>query len=308
MKIVPLALCLFLALAGGGDVVEAGRRSRHRRPDYKLLVLGDSYVDAGNLPRSADRSLTSRGWYWPYGISDGNRPSGRFSDGMVQSDFVARILGLDESPPAYSTLGPKDDVDPSGVNLAVGGSGVLMGTPTLGQQVDQLRSLMMAMGRGVTDEIRSVVKRLLDDVGVVNTMPPMGCVPWESARNNHTRCESRGNMMSDVHNTALRQKLAEFKQARPGPPARPQLRLQRLRAGRRRRHHLHQQTAGVLRCMAALRRLLRPGGPVGTPAVHPLPQPRPALLLGLHAPHPGRMEGRHGHPPRSPQGVPTQRR
>ncbi|TVU41257.1 hypothetical protein EJB05_14760 [Eragrostis curvula] len=211
MKIVPLALCLFLALAGGGDVVEAGRRSRHRRPDYKLLVLGDSYVDAGNLPRSADRSLTSRGWYWPYGISDGNRPSGRFSDGMVQSDFVARILGLDESPPAYSTLGPKDDVD-----LAVGGSGVLMGTPTLGQQVDQLRSLMMAMGRGVTDEIRSVVKRLLDDVGVskvvVNTMPPMGCVPWESARNNHTRCESRGNMMSDVHNTALRQKLAEFKQ------------------------------------------------------------------------------------------------
>lgn len=74
---------------------------------------------------------------------------------------------------------------------------------------------MMHLSGSVTDEIKVVVRRLLEDVGVakvmVNTMPPMGCMPWESVRNNHTSCEARGNMMSDVHNAALRQKLAEFK-------------------------------------------------------------------------------------------------
>lgn len=56
--------------------------------------------------------------------------------------IAAKILGLDESPPASRTLGPNDDVDPSGVNFAVGGTGVLTGTPTLGQQIDQLASLV----------------------------------------------------------------------------------------------------------------------------------------------------------------------
>jgi len=33
----------------------------------------------------------SRAWFYPYGISDsahGNRPTGRVSDGMVQSDIL----------------------------------------------------------------------------------------------------------------------------------------------------------------------------------------------------------------------------
>ncbi|GJM99790.1 hypothetical protein PR202_ga16924 [Eleusine coracana subsp. coracana] len=236
----------------GGHV--EGRPSRHRRgsPSYKLFVFGDSFVDVGNINKT-ENSLMSRSWYYPYGSSDAanhKRPTGRFSDGVVQSDLVAEILGLEESPPAFRTLGPNDEVDPSGVNFAVGGTGVSLGTPTLRQQVEQLRSLMrsgairkrdlddsvalisisagrdyarisgsrsssdemMNLSRSVTNEMKNMVKRL-QDIGVskvlVNSMPPLGCTPWESVYNNYTRCGSNGNMMSDVHNTALRQTLSE---------------------------------------------------------------------------------------------------
>ncbi|GJM88116.1 hypothetical protein PR202_ga04143 [Eleusine coracana subsp. coracana] len=249
-NIVLLALCLLIILVlNGGHHVE-GRRSHHPKQPPMLLVFGDSFVDAGNIPKTA-MSVVSRGWHYPYGMSSKNRATGRLSDGKVQSDFVAKIMGLDESPPPLADLGQNDDddVDPSGINFAVGGTGALMGTPSLAQQVDQLDDLlknrtirdrdlkdsvalisiaaggdysdikgrngydqMTRLSRRVTEEMRKVVKRLLDDVGVskviVNTMAPMGCTPWESARNNHAHCESQGNTMSDVHNAALRQKMA----------------------------------------------------------------------------------------------------
>ncbi|TVU37425.1 hypothetical protein EJB05_10739 [Eragrostis curvula] len=250
-NIVLFAACFLLLLSGA--LVEGGRRlsnrSHRRHRSYKMFVFGDSFVDVGNVPSSWN-NLTSRGWNYPYGSSDSAhnyRATGRFSDGMVQADFVANILGLDESPPAYRTLGPNADVDASGVNFAVGSTGVLLGTPTLGQQVEQMRALvrsgaiekrdlehsvalistsagkdygrisgesttddMMALSRGVTDGIKDVVKQL-QNMGVskvlVNSMPPMGCTPWEAVHNNYTHCESRGNMVADVHNTALRQRL-----------------------------------------------------------------------------------------------------
>lgn len=68
------------------------RRERSNK-DYTLFVFGDSFADAGNLPRTSEKTVMSRAWFYPYGISDsahGNRPTGRVSDGMVQSD----ILGM----------------------------------------------------------------------------------------------------------------------------------------------------------------------------------------------------------------------
>ena len=70
------------------------RRHRERRQDRTLFVFGDSFVDAGNLPRSA-KSRASRGWYYPYGSSDSahrNRATGRLSDGLVQSDFLGTYV------------------------------------------------------------------------------------------------------------------------------------------------------------------------------------------------------------------------
>jgi hypothetical protein len=83
------AICFLLVVSD----VEARRHSDHhrRRRNYKqLFVFGDSLADNGNLQRSG-LSSGSRGWYYPYGISDsthGNRATGRFSDGLVQSDFL----------------------------------------------------------------------------------------------------------------------------------------------------------------------------------------------------------------------------
>jgi hypothetical protein len=82
----------------------------------------------------------------------GRKPTGRFSDGLVQSDFLAKIIGHRASPPAY--LGDEwDDVmDPAGMNFAFGDSGVLdvpSGVPRLGKQVQQLASLIKA---GVVDD------------------------------------------------------------------------------------------------------------------------------------------------------------
>ena len=80
---------LLLLLLNGAHHVEA-RRHRERRKDYMLLVFGDSFADAGNTLKGP-LGLNTRGWYEPCGVSDarhGNKPTGRCSDGMVQSDFL----------------------------------------------------------------------------------------------------------------------------------------------------------------------------------------------------------------------------
>ncbi|CAN6171279.1 unnamed protein product [Urochloa humidicola] len=231
------ACFLLLFNACAPDHVEA-RQHRERRKDRMLFVLGDSFVDTGNVPRSA-KSRASRGWYYPYGSSDsahGNRATGRLSDGLVQSDFLAKMLGYDESPPGYSP----NEVDSSGVNFATPFAGALNGPeeePALGRQVDQLRRLvnrriiddadldesvalvsvagghdyshisdsitspeqMTAYIGDVTDAIADAVSRLRD-MGVskilVNTAPPFGCSPWR------TRLTSRYARCDDRSNAA----------------------------------------------------------------------------------------------------------
>ena len=65
------------------------------KPSYdKLFVFGDSFADAGNLPKG-DLKWETRGWYEPSGMSDAdhdNKPTGRSSDGLVQSDFLGTYV------------------------------------------------------------------------------------------------------------------------------------------------------------------------------------------------------------------------
>lgn len=74
--------------------------SRQHRDDdrkhksYLLFVFGDSFVSNG-FPFIDRLSFWTRSWYEPYGssYSDNNyRPTGRFSDGKVQSDFIGTCL------------------------------------------------------------------------------------------------------------------------------------------------------------------------------------------------------------------------
>lgn len=66
----------------------AGRgfeKRQKRVRNVKLFVFGDSYVDAGNCPRSGSVS-----WRQPYGITFPGKPYGRFSDGRVLTDYIGK--------------------------------------------------------------------------------------------------------------------------------------------------------------------------------------------------------------------------
>ncbi|WVZ61494.1 hypothetical protein U9M48_011356 [Paspalum notatum var. saurae] len=130
-----------------------------KRSMRKLFVFGDELADNGNVDSDPALGLGSRVWRYPYGMSDtlhGRKSTGRMSDGLVQSDFLAMIMGHRESPPAYSSDDWDDDaIDPSGINFAVAGARALdptsAGLVTLRKQVQQLRDLVRD---GVVDEDR----------------------------------------------------------------------------------------------------------------------------------------------------------
>ncbi|KAJ1282429.1 hypothetical protein BS78_03G050900 [Paspalum vaginatum] len=111
---------------------------------YYPFVFGDSFADTGNLAKSS-LSEQSRQWYAPYGRSRlSGHPTGRFSDGIVQSDLVGKILGRYEAPVAYRRRG-KNYVEAAGVNYAVGGSGVYAvphKAPTLAKQIHYFREMI----------------------------------------------------------------------------------------------------------------------------------------------------------------------
>ncbi|KAF2284855.1 hypothetical protein GH714_031301 [Hevea brasiliensis] len=64
-----------------------------------LIVFGDSSVDSGNndyIPTVA------RSNFEPYGRDfQGGRPTGRFSNGRIATDFISEALGLKPTVPAY---------------------------------------------------------------------------------------------------------------------------------------------------------------------------------------------------------------
>lgn len=54
----------------------------------KLFVFGDSYADTGNMKHD------TKTWKPPYGITFPGKPSGRYSDGLVSTDFLGYSLSL----------------------------------------------------------------------------------------------------------------------------------------------------------------------------------------------------------------------
>ncbi|KAK7820213.1 gdsl esterase/lipase exl3, partial [Quercus suber] len=86
-----------------------------------VFVFGDSIVDTGN--NNHINTLVKCN-FPPYGKDfQGGKPTGRFSNGRVPSDFIAEELGLKELLPAYldSNLQLQDLL--SGVSFASGGAG-----------------------------------------------------------------------------------------------------------------------------------------------------------------------------------------
>ncbi|KAJ7289961.1 hypothetical protein O6H91_Y302200 [Diphasiastrum complanatum] len=108
-----------------------------------MFVFGDSYLDTGN------RDKFSRPWNPPYGMTWPNSPAGRYSDGHLLTDFVAKAIGS-SSPIPYRVCKEeiyRSEIVKYGVNFAVGASGVFQGiinSTNLGAQVDHLISLLEA--------------------------------------------------------------------------------------------------------------------------------------------------------------------
>ncbi|XP_073148669.1 GDSL esterase/lipase At5g03610-like isoform X2 [Henckelia pumila] len=138
--------CCSLIISGaqGSSHHHDGGRGHRHGGDYghtKLFVFGDSYADTGNVGKSLANS-----WNVPYGITFPGKPSGRFSDGRVLTDYVAKSLGL-KTPIAYALrkmAGPKRLR--YGMNFAVGGSGVFdtLGPflPNMTTQIDFFQNLV----------------------------------------------------------------------------------------------------------------------------------------------------------------------
>jgi len=58
--------------------------TRYTTTTLKLFVFGDSYVDTGNY-------LNSPSYKPPYGMTFPGKPSGRFSDGRILTDYVGKF-------------------------------------------------------------------------------------------------------------------------------------------------------------------------------------------------------------------------
>lgn len=204
-----------------------------------LFTFGDSYADVGNTPKSGPN--VGFGWVYPYGITWPGEPAGRHSDGKVQTDWFADMLGLPVYPPPYFYSSGQDTS--SGVNFAVGGSGVTLARNpiSLGVQVDNFElylrtdpyskqalanSLTLVSVGGndyltftgttsaelfvfiqvVVSGIQANLQRLYD-LGLRNVMVTNlfqgDCAPVYTRKNGYTRCTGETGPFSQVHNAFL---------------------------------------------------------------------------------------------------------
>jgi hypothetical protein len=86
-----------------------------------LIVFGDSSVDAGN---NNQIPTIARSNFEPYGRDfTGGKPTGRFSNGKIPTDFISEAFGLKPTIPAY--LDPAYNISDfaTGVTFASAGSG-----------------------------------------------------------------------------------------------------------------------------------------------------------------------------------------
>ncbi|XP_076933329.1 GDSL esterase/lipase At5g03610-like [Bidens hawaiensis] len=216
-------------------------RQHHQKHNLKLFVFGDSYVDTGNLPKSAGGS-----WQPPYGITFPGSPSGRFSDGRVFTDYIAGILGT-KSPITYRgwKSGEKKSIR-YGMNFAYGGTGVFdtfVNQPNMTTQIDyfqqyvqqkhdlQLSSSSVAIisvtgndyatnyiksnntFQDIPDLAKSIIKQLvynikrIRELGVqkigITSMVPLGCLPQFTASAAYQNCSKTVNSLAEFHNQML---------------------------------------------------------------------------------------------------------
>ncbi|KAI5652293.1 hypothetical protein M9H77_29480 [Catharanthus roseus] len=227
-----LIICLFLMKFQ--EMNEFGIR--------KIFAFGDSYADTGNLHQMWQRE--------PYGVSYRGKPSGRFSDGIIFTDYLAKFLGM-KTPVSYHWRKSLKSRLHYGMNFAYGGAGIgqtLFAVPNITAQVDMFERLVNdgvytkydlqsslilvtlsgndydaanERGDSALEILVTLVPTLIDQLSVelkrmanlgakriaVGTLPPLGCLPFLTQPLSYNSCNSTGNILSDIHNSALRDSL-----------------------------------------------------------------------------------------------------
>ncbi|XP_054785865.1 GDSL esterase/lipase At5g03610-like [Prosopis cineraria] len=113
LPIIPLLLFIILTEASSSWGLHG-----EGKKDMKLFVFGDSYVDTGNFKKSGS-------YMPPNGMTFPGKPSGRFSDGRVLTDYIASYLGIRTPLPyIYRNYVEKSKLE-NGMNYACGGTGIL---------------------------------------------------------------------------------------------------------------------------------------------------------------------------------------
>ncbi|KAL5834707.1 hypothetical protein ACOSQ4_014204 [Xanthoceras sorbifolium] len=88
-----------------------------------LYVFGDSTVDNGNNNFLVSQAKAN---YPPYGVDfDTGIPTGRYTNGRNEADFIAQMVGLPFPPPYLGLSDSKNKTIRTGVNYGSGGCGVL---------------------------------------------------------------------------------------------------------------------------------------------------------------------------------------
>ncbi|XP_054782730.1 GDSL esterase/lipase At5g03610-like [Prosopis cineraria] len=126
---------------------------RPKSASRKLFVFGDSYADTGNIRRGL-----SKVWKEPYGSTFPGKPAGRFSDGRVLTDYIAKYLKV-KSPLPFGMLKQQPHHGKYGINFAFGGTGVfntLIPGPNMTTQIDQFESLINGNEINESDLAKSV--------------------------------------------------------------------------------------------------------------------------------------------------------
>ncbi|EEF33624.1 GDSL esterase/lipase At5g03610 [Ricinus communis] len=134
---------LFLIAGVHGGHQQHHHHHRHRHlfsfKPSKLFVFGDSYADTGNVQKSLASS-----WKEPYGITFPGKPAGRFSDGRILTDYLARFIGV-KSPMPYKWRKYATNHLKYGMNFAYGGTGVFdtfVPEPNMTVQIDLFQNMI----------------------------------------------------------------------------------------------------------------------------------------------------------------------
>ncbi|KAL0331451.1 UNVERIFIED_CONTAM: GDSL esterase/lipase [Sesamum angustifolium] len=103
-----------------------------------FFIFGDSIVDNGNNNRL---KTTTKVNYPPYGIDFPDGPTGRFTNGPNQADFLAELLGFKSAIPPFATAKGREII--KGVNYASGSAGIRNETgKQLGQRISMNEQLL----------------------------------------------------------------------------------------------------------------------------------------------------------------------